>query len=113
VNKLTLGLIKGRHDIKPVTDYIFEESVIEPFDYAYMRKTIHQKLGDCNCLHLYVTGLTQALIEVVNYCIFSNIKLTLYHFNRDTNKYETQDVLTDVHKHLLIEGGYLREWEVF
>lgn len=44
-------------------------------------------------LNLYVTGLTVALIAVINACKVRGVDLTLWHFNRDTNSYFAQEVL--------------------
>lgn len=44
-------------------------------------------------LVLYVTGLSVALVAVINACIRVGIGLTLMHYNRDTGNYYPQDVL--------------------
>lgn len=44
-------------------------------------------------LGLYVTGLSVALVAVINACHELNISLTLYHYDRDSNSYYTQEVL--------------------
>ena len=90
MDKLTLGLCEGRHSIPNVTDYIFP-SEINPTDLEAMWKTIAAKIPDDALeIDLYVTGLTVALVEVINYCRQNDIDLTLYHFNRDTNGYYPQ-----------------------
>ena len=43
-------------------------------------------------LDLYVTGLTVALVAVLNVCREEGIKVTLYHFNRETGTYYAQEV---------------------
>lgn len=49
----------------------------------------------CRPLHidLYVTGLTVALVAVINCCAKEGIDLKLWHFNRDTGEYYPQDVM--------------------
>ena len=91
---LKLGLCAGRHTIYDVQGYIFEniEDVTNTgklFNEAYS----NLKELENGKLELYVTGLTVALIEVLNACRFLNIKVELYHFNRDTNSYFKQDVI--------------------
>lgn len=86
-----MGLVIGRHQI-PVNDYIFDEEGFDVFDFNYMKDKVHEKLYDTKSLELYVTGLTVALVEVINYCVYNDIDLTLYHFNRDTNEYIPQEV---------------------
>lgn len=48
----------------------------------------------CSGLHidLYVTGLTVALIAVINCCVDEGIALTLWHFNRESGEYYPQQV---------------------
>jgi len=43
-------------------------------------------------INLYVTGLTVALIAVLNTCKRHNIPVTLYHYDRDTGDYFPQPV---------------------
>lgn len=49
-------------------------------------------MGGIKYLVVYVTGLTVALMEVVNYCHRNNINLVLMHFNRETGEYYPQEV---------------------
>lgn len=91
---LKLGLCAGRHTIDGIQGYIFEEirdvtAVGTLFNEAYAKL----KELENGKLELYVTGLTVALIEVLNACRFLNIKMELYHFNRETNNYFRQDVI--------------------
>lgn len=44
-------------------------------------------------LVIYVTGLTVALVAVINACLRVGISVTLMHFNRETGDYYPQDVL--------------------
>ena len=50
--------------------------------------------------HLYVTGLTVALIKVINFCNLYDVSLVLYHY----------DKLLDIY---YIQVGYLDSWLVF
>lgn len=91
---LKLGLCTGRHTIEGIQGYIFDEiedvtNVGALFDEAYS----NLKELENGKLELYVTGLTVALIEVLNACKFLNIKVELYHFNRETNSYFKQNVI--------------------
>nr|DAX37483.1 MAG TPA: hypothetical protein [Caudoviricetes sp.] len=104
-NIVKVGLIKGRHSL-PVDDYIFNE-VDDVFDYAEMSNRIHTKLKLATSVDLYVTGLTTALIEVVNYCIIMNTNLTLWHYDKVSNKFVSQPVDTNYWSPMLREGGYI------
>lgn len=98
---MNLGLCKGRHEIKEVEKYIFDEDyfsdgekikdlstqVSHVINFVIANKLQKQEVN------LYVTGLTVALISVLNAFKVSHIKVNLYHFDRDTNTYFKQEVL--------------------
>lgn len=90
MTKLILALCEGRHEMPSQVNGSIFPNEVDIFDFKGMKKLIHSKLKSCNELDLYVTGLTPALIEVVNYCVYHDIELTLYHFNRDTGDYVPQ-----------------------
>ena len=102
---LTAGLIRGRHNL-PVDKYIFDE-VTDIFDFSSMSKQVHDAIKDYSDVQLYVTGLTPALIEVVNYCIIKNVNLTLFHYDMKTDKFVPQIVDTNFWAPMLREGGYI------
>lgn len=106
---IKIGLIKGRHDIQGINDYIFEGDIKDVTDTQAMADTVAKKLESASSVDVFVTGLTVALIEVVNFAIFNNLPLTLWHFNRDTGNYFPQVVVSDAHKSQLVEGGYVAQ----
>ena len=87
-------LISGRHTHKDIDNLpaIFDE-VVDIFDYDLHKKIIHTKLKGCTQLALYVTGLTQLLVSVLNYCRLFNIEVTLFHYDTDSNRYRSQSVI--------------------
>lgn len=87
-------LINNRHNHKDIDNLpaIFEE-VVDIFDYDLHKKIIHTKLKNCKHIALYVTGLTQLLISVLNYCRLFNIEVTLFHYDTDSNRYRSQSVI--------------------
>lgn len=89
---IKLGLCRGRHEL-PVKDYIYENE-IDPLDLDKLENTAFNKLKDYDSgkLELYVTGLTVALVSVLNVCRILNINVLLYHYNRDTDNYYKQEV---------------------
>ena len=91
---LKLGLCAGRHTIDGIQGYIFEE-IKDVTDVGTLFNEAYTNLKELENgkLCLYVTGLTIALIEVLNACKFLNIKVELYHFNRETNSYFKQNVI--------------------
>ena len=101
-----MGMIRGRHEI-PVGEYIFDNDIENVFDFEWMQAVIHSKLLHVDSLNLYVTGLSVVLVEVMNYCIFNNIRLTLYHFDRESNGWVAQKTDTSFWAPYLKEGGYI------
>jgi len=87
-----LGLVKGRH-VMPVTQYVFEE-VKDTMNFRSMQDEVRTKLKEVDRLDLYVTGLTSALVEVINYCIYNNVALTLFHYDWKNEKYVPQKMAT-------------------
>lgn len=90
---MKIGLFKGRHEL-PVEKFIFEDAV-NPTDLVGMRTQIDKKLNNVSSVELYVTGLTVATTEVVSYCIGNIIPITLLHYDRDTDSYFKQVVLSE------------------
>jgi len=90
-----MGLVQGRHEISEVKDYIFTNT-LDPADIMGIRSLAKKSLdfldkGDS--LTVYVTGLTAALVEVINICHSKGARLTLMHFDRNTATYFPQEVL--------------------
>lgn len=116
---LKLGLIKGRHEIPQVTDYVFNTEV-NPTDFQQMeitaKATLYPLVKNATkepfylgldsdnqsdlytatkyraTLDLYVTGLTSALIATINVAKQLDIYITLYHFDRQSGNYLQQEV---------------------
>lgn len=91
-NHAVMGLCQGRHEIPGVIDYVYPNE-LNPLDLKGMSNIAKSKLHNLEVLDLYVTGLTVALVEVINVCYLYNIYLTLYHFDRNTGTYYPQAVL--------------------
>lgn len=96
---MNIGLIKGRHEIPEVNGlYIFNKP-IDPTDVIGINeiaiariKQLFNSPNEEKSMNLYVTGLTVALVAVINACRVYHIKLILWHYNRDTNRYFPQVV---------------------
>lgn len=89
-----LGLIRGRHEIPQVKDnYIFDK-IEDVKDTKAMYQIAFEKIKQYEYIDLYVTGLTVALISVINVCIDNNIELTLYHYDIESGEYYPQKVNT-------------------
>lgn len=89
-----IGLCKGRHEIKEVQEYIYPQEV-NLLDVKGSEETALEIVSEieANELHIYVTGLTVALIASLNACKKLNKKVVLYHFDRTSGEYYPQEVL--------------------
>lgn len=93
----TFGLCAGRHDL-PVSDFIFADGDITfPINPTALLDIVATKLNFVNFgdkFDVYVTGLTPATVAVIKFCSIKGIKLTLKHFDRDSNSF-IDDVVFD------------------
>lgn len=93
----TFGLCAGRHDL-PVTDFIFADGDITfPINPTALLDKVATKLNFVNFgdkLDVHVTGLTPATVAVIKFCSIKGVKLTLKHFDRDSNSF-IDDVVFD------------------
>lgn len=90
-----MGLCEGRHEIPYVTDgYIFGFEV-DPLRPALLELQAGALMikNDIKKLDLYVTGLSVALVAVINAARVTGVDLTLYHYDKDTNIYYPQEVM--------------------
>ena len=92
MKNVKMGLCRGRHDIPGVDSYIYP-SQVDPLDLAGQAATAAAALAGVEVLDLYVTGLTVALVTVINHCHRAGIALTLWHYDRDSRSYYPQPVL--------------------
>lgn len=87
-----MSLCEGRHEIPQAIDGSIFGTELDPLDLAGMEMEAAEQLHGVVTLNLYVTGLTVALIAVLNVCREQKIKVTLYHYNRETGNYYPQEV---------------------
>lgn len=101
-----VALCAGRHEIPVAHGAIFEtiEDVtntgrMEVHAMRYIRKAATEaaRVGKYLHLEVYVTGLTPALVAVINAAMYYHkrhgVALTLWHYNRDEGEYFRQEVL--------------------
>ena len=112
---ITVGLIKGRHDL-PVSDYIWDE-IPDVTDYKAMDRHVISWIGTHvgisrrismavnaagyddglvfegdRYLVVYVTGLTACTASLIKMCALNGISLTLMHFDRESGAYKPQAI---------------------
>lgn len=90
-----MALCEGRHEIPQAVDGSIFGNTIDPLDPNGLQAEAKSKLRelDIKSLDLYVTGLTVALISVLNACRELEIEVTLYHYDRESGNYYPQQVL--------------------
>lgn len=90
---LKVALCEGRHEIKEAVDGSIFSSTVDPTDVEGLEVIALCRLTGVQQLDLYVTGLTVALVAVLNVCHMEGIAVTLYHYNRETGDYYPQRVV--------------------
>jgi hypothetical protein len=89
-----IGLVKGRHEIDGVTEYLFESvSDIQMFDYRWQRAVadkFFESLDSNTPIAMYVTGLTSCLVAFLDASRNYQNTVCLFHYNRETDKYQRQ-----------------------
>ena len=90
--KKIMCLFEGRHTMPPDVEGAILHNIHDITDLQEMSDQVHESLQDCKELVLFVTGLTPALVSVVNYCTYNQIPLTLMHYNKVDNNYFKQVV---------------------
>ena len=99
-NSIKMSLCQGRHEIPGISEYVFPNTISDVTDVESLETTakesifglFEEKCPDGNHLDLYVTGLTVALVAVINICNKYDVELTLWHYNNATGGYYPQKV---------------------
>ena len=93
-NVKLMALCKGRHEIPEAVDGAIFDSEVNPLKVAELEAEANYKLHTIGCkkLCLYVTGLTVALVAVLNACRELGITVWLYHYDRESGTYYVQEV---------------------
>lgn len=95
ISHASLSLCEGRHAIPQAEDGAIFGNTINPLDPQALQAEAESKLKalDIKSLDLYVTGLTVALVSVLNACRQLGIVVTLYHYDRESGNYYPQKVI--------------------
>lgn len=95
VDNASMALCEGRHAIPQAKDGAIFGNTINPLDVEGLQTEAESKLRelDIKSLDLYVTGLSVALVAVINSCHKLGIVVTLYHYDREKDHYYPQQVL--------------------
>jgi hypothetical protein len=90
-------LCSSRHETPAHGKAIFPNEVANPLDFAGLEIRAAQVLAGYNLpyLYVYVTGLTPALVAVINVCREKGIHLILKHYDRESGRWFSQYVTDD------------------
>lgn len=87
---MTFCLFSGRHPIPGNPPAIFPEG-IDPMDFDALHAAAQAAIPeDCTAITVYVTGLTPAMLAVVEVCFQRGITLEALNFDRETGEYRSQ-----------------------
>lgn len=89
---VTAVLCDARHEM-PENDGAIFDTIIDPLDVRGLERIAYRYVDGIEELTLYVTGLTVALVAVINACRIWNVKLTLMHYDRESGNYYPQKVV--------------------
>lgn len=90
---INVALCESRHEIpEAVNGAIFPEVIDNPMDFGALRIMAENALNPLFTLgvknvNVYVTGLTPALLTVVNLCRERGIKCITFHYNKTNGQY--------------------------
>lgn len=90
----SMELCKARHET-PAEDGAIFETEVDPLNLSGLEETAKERIAvlDVKKINLYVTGLTVALVAVLNAARELGIQVTLWHFNKETGNYYSQQVM--------------------
>ena len=96
---INVAVCQWRHDIPQATDgAIFGTIIIEmnPKKLLTQAQDVLKndyKIEKGDLVNLYITGLTMATVAIINACTMIGANLVCFHFDKDTGKYISQEVL--------------------
>jgi len=87
-----MSVCEGRHDIPLAEDRAVFGEIEDPMDFISLKGKCRERfmplVGKCDVLNLYVTGLTPALLTVINFCREHNMECITWHFNKANGTYK-------------------------
>jgi hypothetical protein len=86
----SMTLCEGRHAIHEAEDGAIFKNTVNPLDVDGLEDQAYSTLKGVEFLNLYVTGLTVALIAALNAARKLQIRVVLYHYDKNTGTYYPQ-----------------------
>ena len=96
---INVAVCQGRHDIPQATDgAVFGAIIIEmnPKKLLTQAQAVlknDNKIEKGDLENLYITGITIATVANIKACTMIGANLVCFHFDKDTGKYISQEVL--------------------
>lgn len=93
VGEANMELCSGRHEIGQATDgAIFAHEIADPMNAIKLYVAAKKRLDPLRdqgmkVLNLYVTGMSTALVTVINYCHRNNVTLVTWHYDKSRERY--------------------------
>lgn len=87
----TMVLCAARHEM-PENDGAIFGTEVNPLDISTLDRIAEERVEGLSELTLYITGLSVALVAVINACHKYNVVLTLMHYDRSSGCYYPQKV---------------------
>lgn len=98
MKELNIGTCKGRHEM-PVEKFVFE-TIDDPTNIVALRKTVWDFIGEnfyeilaADQIKIFVTGLTVAVVEIINQFKKVADNIVLMHYDVKTHTYYSQKLL--------------------
>lgn len=98
VECVNLALCESRHEMPGEVEGAIFQNTVDPTDLLTLRlqcaRSLKSAVTDKGIKYLcvYVTGLTVALVEVINWCIEHHVQCVFMHYDKNTGKYFPQDL---------------------
>ena len=91
--EITMCLCEGRHAFPGDPKGIFGETIADPMDFKHLYEIADKAIAPgVENLKLYATGLSSALLAVVDVCACRRINLIVLHYDKTDDTYREQRV---------------------
>lgn len=91
--EISVALCESRHDIPEAIDgAIFPETISDPMNFGLLRELCRDAMtpaikSGVKKFNIYVTGLTPALLTVINFCRENSVEVVTHHYDRNSGTY--------------------------
>lgn len=99
VREIYVALCESRHEIPAaINGSIYPREISDPMNFGLLREIARDILNPAfmqgvTTVNVYVTGLTPALLTVINYCRECGVTCVTWHYNSATGEYQPLPML--------------------